>query len=198
MAADPNIPEQSTQNPQPAGNPEMPPIDNTAYMPPVQSAETYEAQPVQIPAPDTRYNPYAQPQYQDGGTQGYQPSAEGFQPAQQYQPAQQAYQQPYDQQYQQPYGAPYDQQYQQPYGQPVIEDKSGMFTLIAILEILFLGGLFAIIPLVFARQYKGALNMGDWERAEQKKKATKTWLIICPCIAIVVLLLAYATGVYSV
>ena len=182
--------EQYTPNQEPQ---QMPPIDNTGYMPPASpdpaaapAAQQWQEIPQPAPQPDTRYNPYEQPQYQQGSQPVEQPVFQ--QPVQQVQPVQQ-YQQPYDQQYQ-PYQQPY-------YSEPPVKDNSGVYILIAILEIIFLGGLFAIIPLVFAIQMRGAISRGDWATAEAKGKSAKMWLIIAPVIAIVILIIGFASGAYS-
>ena len=118
---------------------------------------------------------------------------------------QNTYQQPYQQTYQQqpyqeqPYQQPYQQQpYQQPYQQPMyqqpyqapVKDNSTLYIVISVLEIIFLGGVFAIIPLVYSIQYKNALSAYNFPLAEDKSKMAVRWLIIAPCIAIVIGIIA--------
>lgn len=122
---------------------------------------------------------------------------------------QQAYQQPYQQDYQQPYQQqPYQQQqYQQPYQQPMQQYQAPQpgapaksattLIVLSVLEIIFLGGLFAIIPLVFAVQANSAYSVGDYVTGDAKAKTAKTALIVVAVVAVVLLVLVFglaATG----
>ena len=118
------------------------------------------------------------------------------QPQQQYQPEQQQYQQQQyqQQQYQQPYQ---QQQYQQPYQQQYAAAPAKSATtliILSVLEFLFCGGLFAIIPLVFAIQANSAYNMGDIAGGDAKAKTAKTALIIILCVGILAYVALFALG----
>jgi hypothetical protein len=148
--------------------------------------------------PDNNYDPY-QPQQQP-----YQPQQQPYQPQPQQQPYQ-PQQQPY--QPQQQYGQqPYDSQFgQQPYGQQYPPQYNGVQTksattliVLSILEILFLGGLLAIIPLVFAIQANSAYKMGDIMTGDAKAKTAKTALIVIAIVAVVLYAIVIATGMASV
>ena len=110
--------------------------------------------------------------------------------AQPYQTPAQTYQQPYDQQYQQPYQQqPYQQQ---PYQQAGASGKSATTLIIlSVLEIIFLGGLLAIIPLVFSIQANSAYNAGDIVTGDAKAKTAKTALIVIAIVAVVLLVLVF-------
>ena len=125
------------------------------------------------------------------------------QPQQQYQPEQQQYQpqyqdqQQYQQYQQQQYQQPYQQQYQQPYQQQYAAAPAKSATtliILSVLEFLFCGGLFAIIPLVFAIQANSAYNMGDIAGGDAKAKTAKTALIIILCVGILAYVALFALG----
>ena len=144
-----------------------------------------------------QYDSNQQPQQQyQPEQQQYQPQYQDQQQYQQYQqqPYQQQYQQPYQQQYQQ---QPYQQQYQQPYQQQYAAAPAKSATtliILSVLEFLFCGGLFAIIPLVFAIQANSAYNMGDIAGGDAKAKTAKTALIIILCVGILAYVALFALG----
>ena len=105
------------------------------------------------------------------------------QPQQVYQP-QQAYQQP-QQGYQQPPMGGYPQQ-------PV--KSATTLIVLSVLEIIFCGGLFAIIPLVFAVQANTAYKMGDIVTGDAKAKSAKTALIVILVVGIVAIIALFAMG----
>ena len=157
-----------------------------------------------------QYDSNQQPQQQyQPEQQQYQPQYQDQQQYQQYQ--QQQYQQPYQQQYQQPYQQqqyqqPYQQQYQQPYQQQPYQQpyqqqyaaapakSATTLIILSVLEFLFCGGLFAIIPLVFAIQANSAYNMGDIAGGDAKAKTAKTALIIILCVGILAYVALFALG----
>ena len=65
------------------------------------------------------------------------------------------------------------------------------------LEILFCGGLLAIIPLIFSIQANSAYNAGDIATGDAKCKTAKMALIIIPIVVIVLLIILAATGALS-
>ena len=145
-----------------------------------------------------QYDSNQQPQQQyQPEQQQYQPQYQDQQQYQQYQQQpyqQQPYQQPYQQQYQQ---QPYQQQYQQPYQQQYAAAPAKSATtliILSVLEFLFCGGLFAIIPLVFAIQANSAYNMGDIAGGDAKAKTAKTALIIILCVGILAYVALFALG----
>lgn len=94
-------------------------------------------------------------------------------------PPQQPYQQQYQQPQQQPYQQqPYQQQYQQPQQYGVAPAKSATTLIVlSVVEIILWGGLFGIIPLVFAVQANSAYSAGDIVTGDAKSKNAKTALI---------------------
>ena len=129
---------------------------------------------------------YQQPQ------QGYQQPQQGYQqPQQGYQQPQQGYQQP-QQVYQQP-----QQGYQQPpmggYPQQPAKSATALIVL-SVLELLFCGGLFAIIPLVFSVQANTAYKMGDNVAGDAKAKSAKIALIVILAVGIVAIIALFAMG----
>lgn len=117
--------------------------------------------------------------------------AQQAQPAQPAQPVQPGYQ-PVQQQFPPAnpnFAAQQQFQQQQPYNNvsPVaaaVPDRSTMYTIIAVLEIIFAGGLLAIIPLVMSIQYKNAYASGDMMKAAQKEKSARIALIVVGIIGI--------------
>ena len=130
---------------------------------------------------DEYQNPYGQPQQQ------------GYQPADPY-GQQQAYQQPYQQPQQQAYQQPYQQPQQYPGQQP---KSATTLIVLSVLEILFCGGLLAIIPLIFAIQANSAYNMGDIAGGDAKAKTAKTALIIILVVGIVFTIAFFALGGFA-
>ena len=95
---------------------------------------------------------------------------------------------------------PQDQQVQQaqyiaqnsPQAAPV--KSATTLIVLSILEILFLGGLFAIIPLVFAVQANSAYKMGDIAGGDAKAKTAKIALIVIAAIGVLLLVWMFAMG----
>lgn len=147
--------------------------------------------------------PQAQPQQQS--QQVYQqPQAQPQQAYQQPQAqAQQAYQQP-QQAYQQPQPGYQQSQpvYQQQPIQPVYQQQqpksATALIVLSVLEILFLGGLFAIIPLVFAVQANSAYKMGDIMGGDAKAKNAKTALIVIAGIGVLCYIALFAMGGFAI
>lgn len=98
-------------------------------------------------------------------------------------PPQQQYQQPYQQQQ-------YQKQFQQPQ-QPV--KSATTLIVLSIVELVLWGGLFAIIPLVFAVQANTAYKLGDIATGDAKSKTAKTALIVI-AIAVLVLFIVVIAG----
>lgn len=163
--------------------------------PPAQQG--YQPQPQQfVQQPNPTYQPSSGQVPAAGAPQsGQYPQYNTQQPNNPYQPPYQ--QQPYQQQaYQQQYQ---QQQYQQ---QPYVEvpDRSTMYIVLSILEILFCGGLIAIIPLVFSVQYKTAFSNGDMVSAKAREKSARIWLIVALCVGIVALIFTISmvsSGLYD-
>lgn len=101
-------------------------------------------------------------------------------------------QQQYQQQYQQPV---YQQPYQQQYAQPGVPAKSATALIVlSVLEFLFLGGLLAIIPFVFALQASSAYRVGDVVNGDAKARISKISLIIIAVLGIVLYIALFALG----
>ena len=133
----------------------------------------------------------------------------GYTDSQYQQAPQQQFQQTQQQQYQQAPQQPYNGLPQQPglqyaqdlsYGsQPMnygaqpapFENNSTTYIVLSVLEFLFCGGLFAIIPFVFSLQYRDAYLQGNYELAASKKKNAKTALIVILVVGIVLTILAF-------
>ena len=152
----------------------------------------------QYAQPQIEVQPEPQPQQQYAQQQYAQPQQQYAQPQQQY--AQQQYGQP-QQQYSQPqqqYGQPqYGQpQYAQPqYAQPGAPVKSAtLYIVLSVLEILFLGGLFAIIPLVFSIQANTAYKIGDVVTGDAKVKNAKIALIVIAAIGVLLYIALFTMG----
>lgn len=80
------------------------------------------------------------------------------------------------------------QGYQQPMQQqvyPEMKDRSTMYLIFSILEILLCGGIFAIIPLVLSIQYKNAFATGNLGQVMKKEKQARHWLIIVLIVGII-------------
>ncbi len=133
---------------------------------------------------DATQQAYQQPQaYQPA----YDPNAQVYQPA--YDPNAQQYQQAYDpnaQVYQQPMAQPYQQPYNAPMAQPIgyaaaaagIEDKSTLYIVLSVIEMVMFGVILGIAPLVFSIQYRNACNAGQADVAAKKRKHAKIALIV--------------------
>ena len=134
----------------------------------------------QIPAQQAQPNPQVQqPQYQQPVQYQQQQYQQGNQYQYQQQPGQQQWQQPYaNQQYAAVPPAPF-------------ENNSTMYIVFSVLEFLFCGGLFAIIPFVFSLQYRDAYLTGNFEQAALKKKNAKISLIVILCVGIVLTILSF-------
>ena len=99
---------------------------------------------------------------------------------------------------QQPYQQPQQPYQQQPY-QPQQPTKSATALIVlSILEILFAGGLLAIIPLVFSIQANSAYKMGDIATGDAKGKTAKIFLIIFAVLAVISYVYLFAFGGYEV
>ena len=138
----------------------------------------------QQPQPEVQPEPQPQQQY---AQQQYAQQQYG-QPQQQYSQPQQQYGQP-----QQQYGQP---QYAQPqYAQPGAPVKSAtLYIVLSVLEILFLGGLFAIIPLVFSIQANTAYKIGDVVTGDAKVKNAKIALIVIAAIGVLLYIALFTMG----
>ena len=68
---------------------------------------------------------------------------------------------------------------------------------LSVVEILLWGGLFAIIPLVFAVQANSAYKIGDIAKGDAKAKTAKTALIIIAVVMLVLVIALVATGALS-
>ena len=113
------------------------------------------------------------------------------------QQAQQQYAQP-QQQYAQPQPQPQPQYVQPQYVQQGAPAKSATTLIVlSVLEILFLGGLFAIIPLVFSIQANSAYKIGDIAGGDAKAKTAKTALIVIAVVCVVLLVILFATGGFA-
>ena len=149
----------------------------------------------QYAQPQIEVQPEPQPQQQYAQQQYAQPQQQYAQPQQQYGQPQQQYGQP-QQQYGQPqqqYGQP---QYAQPqYAQPGAPVKSAtLYIVLSVLEILFLGGLFAIIPLVFSIQANTAYKIGDVVTGDAKVKNAKLALIVIAAIGVLLYIALFTMG----
>ena len=92
----------------------------------------------------------------------------------------------------------YDQQQQQPYQQPQGQTKSAtVLIVLSVLEILFAGGLLAIIPLVFSIQANSAYKAGDIVTGDSKAKTAKIFLVVFLVIAILAYVYLFAMGGYE-
>ena len=69
-----------------------------------------------------------------------------------------------------------------------------MYIVLSVLEILFLGGLLGIIPLVFAIQANSAYKLGDIAGGDAKAKTAKTALIVVAVIGILIYIAMFAMG----
>ena len=113
---------------------------------------------------------------------------------------QQTYQEPQNYQQPQAYQQPqqgYQQSYQQPQmgGYPQQPTKSGtVYIVLSVLELLFCGGLFAIIPLVFSIQANTAYKMGDNVTGDAKAKSAKIALIVILAVGILAIFAVVAMG----
>ena len=140
---------------------------------PAVAPQAADSAPVAAPAPAPQP---AQPGQPAQPVQpGYQPVQQQFPPANPNLAAQQQFQQ-------QPFQ-------QQPYNNvspaaAAVPNRSNTYTIIAVLEIIFAGGLLAIIPLIMSIQYKNAYNSGDMVKAAQKEKSTRIALIVVGIIGI--------------
>ena len=105
--------------------------------------------------------------------------------------------QPYD-----PGNVPQQQPYQQPQQpyqqqQPQQTKSATALIVLSILEILFAGGLLAIIPLVFSIQANSAYKMGDIATGDAKGKTAKIFLIIFAVLAVISYVYLFAFGGYA-
>ena len=114
------------------------------------------------------------------------------QPPQQY--AQQSQMQP-QQQYYAPQGQMPQQQYYAPQGAPA--KSATALIVLSVLELLFLGGLFAIIPLVFSVQANSAYKLGDIAGGDAKAKNAKIALIVIAAVGVLALIALFATGGFA-
>ena len=112
-----------------------------------------------------------------------QPAVDATQP--------QPYQQPQFQQQQQPYQQPQFAQPQYAQQQP---KNATTYIVLSVLEFLFLGGLLAIIPFVFAIQANSAYSAGDIAGGDAKANTAKTALIVVAVIGVVIYLGLFAMG----
>ena len=142
--------------------------------------------------------------------QQVQDSQQPAQPQQTVQPQQQAQQQQFSQQPQQQYapqGQPQQQQqYYAPQGQMPQQPQyaaqaqgapaksATTYIVLSVLEILFLGGLLGIIPLVFSIQANSAYKLGDIAGGDAKAKTAKTALIVVAVIGILIFIAMFAMG----
>ena len=143
----------------------------------------------QVPAQQAQPNPQVQQPVVQQPIQYQQPQYQQQQYQQQYQQGNQYQyqQQPGQQQWQQPYA---NQQYAAVPPAP-FENNSTMYIVFSVLEFLFCGGLFAIIPFVFSLQYRDAYLTGNFEQAALKKKNAKISLIVILCVGIVLTILSF-------
>lgn len=171
----------SADAPEPAGlSQDAPPVAPPASQP----SHGYQPQPQQFTPvdPNRAQATEEQPQQPSYGQQQVPPPFP--QPGQGYQPQPQEFQQ---QQYP-PYQQPMQQGYQQPMQQqvyPEMKDRSTMYLIFSILEILLCGGIFAIIPLVLSIQYKNAFATGNLGQVMKKEKQARHWLIIVLIVGII-------------
>ena len=124
-----------------------------------------------------------QPNQQPMNNAAPQPFYDGQQPQQYQQQPQQYQQQP------QPYAYPQQQQY----AAAPIEDNSTMFIVFSIIEIV-MGGLLAIVPLVYSIKFKDAMKMNDFAGAISAHHTAKIWLIVMLVLIIVIFVVAFAVG----
>ena len=93
---------------------------------------------------------------------------------------------------------PESQQAQQPQytaqGQGAPAKSATVYIVLSVLEILFLGGLLGIIPLVFAIQANSAYKLGDIAGGDAKAKTAKTALIVVAVIGILIYIAMFAMG----
>ncbi len=82
--------------------------------------------------------------------------------------------------------AAYPPQWQQGANQLLQSNSFILYFVLAILEILFCGGPFAIPALIYAVLMNGAYGRGDGAGYTQMRKATRIWLIVAFCIGVVV------------
>ena len=103
-------------------------------------------------------------------------------------------QQPQQPQVQQPQvqQAQYQQAQYAPQGAPA--KSATVLIVLSVLELLFLGGLFAIIPLVFSIQANSAYKVGDIVGGDAKAKTAKTALIIIAIVGVVSYIALIAMG----
>ena len=96
---------------------------------------------------------------------------------------------------QQPYQQPVQQQpvYQQPYNQAPAKSAT-VYIVCSVLEFLFCGGLFAIIPLIFSIQAGSAYKSGDIAGGDAKAKNAKTALIVVLIVGIVAYAAVFGLG----
>ena len=111
--------------------------------------------------------------------------------SQQAQEPQQA-QQPTPAQAQEPVQAQQPQYTAQGQGAPA--KSATVYIVLSVLEILFLGGLLGIIPLVFAIQANSAYKLGDIAGGDAKAKTAKTALIVVAVIGILIYIAMFAMG----
>lgn len=87
-------------------------------------------------------------------------------------------------QYQQTQAYPgYQQPYQ--YGAPTVSNKFSLFLTLSILELVLLGALLAIVPLVYSVMMNNSYKMGDIDTYLKQKKVAKIWLIVVLCVGVV-------------
>ena len=79
-------------------------------------------------------------------------------------------------------------------GQGAPAKSATVYIVLSVLEILFLGGLLGIIPLVFAIQANSAYKLGDIAGGDAKAKTAKTALIVVAVIGILIYIAMFAMG----
>lgn len=159
--------------------PVQPADPSTQPLPPTPGQQP--TQPSMTPPAPTQQPPHTGQQAPT--SQWQQPVGQYQQPGQSAQPSQPTYQQPGASQYN-----PYQSLQQQAYpvsNQAPEKNKFGLYLTLAILEVLFCGGVFAIPAIVYAAMMNTSYNSGNRFLYQRNRRTCRMWLIIALVIGII-------------